>query len=193
VTPAAGSGGPATPEELAWVDRMVEPLLATEFLAGLEDLPLDRIRAMRRSCVEAEVVVSFLRRILHGRLDVVETMLDARRKGTPTTLADLVGRLPAILAQPPPATEHRLVGPFAPDTDAPELVEALTAALGPERLGELLEAGEDELAAMAEETRSLERRISSQRRALHETIERLGAELVERYRSNRASIDDSLA
>jgi chaperonin cofactor prefoldin len=46
---------------------------------------------------------------------------------------------------------------------------------------------------MAERLTELEARISDQRRALHERIDKLQAEIVSRYKTGEASVDGLLA
>ena len=76
-------------------------VLRDDYLADLGERPVADIRAMRAECEEAEVGVSFARRILQGHLDIVESELRRRDAGgvaDANSLHDLVERLPEILA-----------------------------------------------------------------------------------------------
>jgi chaperonin cofactor prefoldin len=51
---------------------------------------------------------------------------------------------------------------------------------------------EAELRAVGERLTAIEQRISDQRRALHERIDKLQAEIVSRYKTGEASVDGLL-
>ena len=50
-------------------------LLTDSYLRGMESKSLDDIRSMRAECQEAEVALSYLRRLAQGRLDIVQAYL----------------------------------------------------------------------------------------------------------------------
>ncbi len=52
---------------------------------------------------------------------------------------------------------------------------------------------EAELRTVGEQLTAIEQRISDQRRALHERIDTLQAEIVSRYKTGEASVDGLLA
>ena len=58
-----------------------DQVLRDDYLVELGDRPVAEIRAMRAECEEAEVGVSFARRILQGHLDIVESELRRRHAG----------------------------------------------------------------------------------------------------------------
>ncbi|MDP9070608.1 MAG: aerial mycelium formation protein, partial [Actinomycetota bacterium] len=76
----------------------LDRLLAEDYLEGLERLPLPELRRRKAECQEVEVAVSYLRRLVQGRLDIVEVDLRRRAGGEPADLSDVVDRLPQILA-----------------------------------------------------------------------------------------------
>ena len=51
--------------------RRVDHVLAPEFLEGLSDLPLADLRARRREAEQEEADLSYLRRMLHGRMSII--------------------------------------------------------------------------------------------------------------------------
>lgn len=178
------------------LDRELERVLDPAYLSGLADRSLDDIRAMRAECQAAETAVSFLRRLAQGRLDIIHACLDRREAGASAQdLTALVDELPTIIgAGPPrPAGPGRLPVRMAPEMEDEELASELDEVLDAGRIGELPTMAEAELRDVAEQLAAMETLISHRRRALHEQIDRLQAEIVNRYKSGEASVDGLLA
>lgn len=171
-----------------------DDLLDPGFLDGLIDLTLDELRARRATAIEVETGLSFLRRVVQGRLDIVLAEI-ARREagGEPGDIADLVKRLPSILGERVHAPGlGRLPTFLAPGELDHELVGRLDAILAPERLGDLPELAEDELSSVADRLGTFEHDVSARRRRLHEVLDRLQEEIVRRYRTGEATVDSLL-
>lgn len=179
---------------MAWLDTELQRLLDPGYLDGVKDRSLEEVRAMRAECQEAETAVSFLRRIAQGRLDLVHACLD-RSEDTPVDLDAIVEHLPAIIGSGPPrpAGFGRLPSQMSPDMEHEGLTEEIDAVIDADRIAALPDLGRDELQAMADQLSTIEARISEERRALHERIDKLQAEIVSRYKSGEASIDGLLA
>jgi hypothetical protein len=177
-------------------------LLTDSYLRGIESKSLDDIRSMRAECQSAEVALSYLRRLAQGRLDIVQAYLvrPAADGGDtaatePPDLAALVEGLPAILSSGPgrPPGPGHMVTVLAPDTEDPDLTAELDSVVSSDEIGHLGELGQERLSAMADGLEEIERRVSADRRALHQRIDTLQAELVSRYKSGRASVDGLLS
>jgi hypothetical protein len=173
-------------------------VLAAGYLAGLDDRPVDDIRAMRRECEEAEVCVSFARRVLQGHLDIVESELRRRGDGGiggSEALHDLVGRLPEILADDHDRTYSPSWRPLDVDPELPtaELLSAIDAAVGGAgALTDLDSRNATEVDGIAERLRLLEREFSHTRRQLHERIDLLKTELTGRYERGEVTVEGLL-
>ncbi len=181
---------------MSWLDDVVQPVLADVALTDLEGRPLAEIRAMRARCQSVEASVSFLRRLVQGRMDLLHAVLDHREDGgAGADLASLVEELPAILAAGPPRPQAGrqavLVEPTEEEQD--RLVAELDAMVPAATLAVLEERSDEELAADAAQLGELEAALSSARRALHERIDRLEQEIVSRYKSGEATVDELLA
>ena len=174
---------------MAWLETELERLLAADYLDGLPERSLEDVRAMRAECQEAETAVSFLRRMAQGRLDLVHACLDG------SDLDSLVERLPSIIGSGPPRPQGygRLPSQMSPDLDRDDLTAELDAVLDADQTGALPTMSEAELRAVAEQLTAIEKRISDQRHALHERIDKLQAEIVSRYKTGEASVDGLLA
>jgi hypothetical protein len=194
---------------MAWLDDELARLSAPGYLGGLSQRPLEEIRAMRDECQDAETALSYLRRVAQGRLDIVQVYLGGDGQGPDPSdsaagvprpdpdgaMAKLVERLPDIIgAGPPrPAGPGRLPASMGPDLGHGDLTEAIDAVLDGEMIGRLPTMARDELEDIAERLGTLESRISEDRRALHERIDKLQAEIVDRYKRGEATVDGLLA
>lgn len=173
----------------------MQRVTAPEFLVDLEQLELDTVRDKRRVCQELENGLSYVRRLLHGRLDIVRGELDRRRAGAePAALDDLIARLPEVLADG--SRSEGLPRPpqdLAPDSEAERLVADLESRFPASALGELPDRSDTELAQLAEDLAAYEREVSGDRASLHDVIDRLHGEIVRRYRAGEASVDSLLS
>ncbi len=178
--------------------EQLEPLLVDDYLAGIDAKDLEEIRQMRTDCQRAEVALSYVRRLIQGRLDIVHTFLEYPEVADAPELGDLVNDLPGILTAGPgrPAGFGHLPMRLGPDTEdeglTQELTDELDGVLGAEEIGRLGDLERSQLETLAEQLTEIERRVSKIRRALHERIDALQWEIVERHKSGRASVDGLL-
>jgi hypothetical protein len=172
------------------VDALLEPV----FVADLTALPMDEVRRRRDLADEVETGVSYLRRLLQGRADIVRAEQDRRRAGEPAgDLADLVDRLPYILGDNVHAPGvGRLPTLIAPGEMDPGLKNRLDSIISMAALADLPHASDAKLAAMAADLEDFEREVSKTRRSMHVVLDRLKEEIVRRYRTGEANVDDLL-
>jgi hypothetical protein len=173
----------------------LDRILTSPYLDGIGARSTEEIRSMRTECQQAEVGLSYLRRLIQGRLDIVHTYLEHLGSDGPPDLASLVNDLPGILASGPgrpPGPEH-LPMLLAPDTEESDLTTELDAVLGIDEIGALPDLEPNQLRDLAARLEALENRVSLDRRALHVRIDTLQAELVERHKTGRASVDGLLS
>jgi hypothetical protein len=171
-----------------WTDD-VDRVLADDYLGDLPGKPIQDIRAMRDECRAVEDKVSYLRRMVQGRLDIVAA--DLRRRadgGSPIDLGTLIEQLPDILSDKVSSGgPGRLpTGVVPPDDDT--LTEELDQVAGPDVLGHLPELSDDEVAALATRIGDIEKRVSGSRRGLFGRIDALNGELARRYGSGEADV-----
>ena len=171
-----------------------ERLLAEGYLDGIEERSIDDVRTMRAECVAVETGLSYFRRMVQGRLDIVESEQARRAEGIDAAgLPDLIGQLPEILAEHRrPDGIGRLPQSLTPPEPDPVLVDELDELAGPGKLSTLTELPDDELTELADELGELERRVSERRRLLFDRIDALQAELTRRYQSGEANVETLL-
>ncbi|WP_405005193.1 ABC transporter substrate-binding protein [Kitasatospora purpeofusca] len=164
---------------------------------ALGGLGLDQLRTLRRDTLEQEEDLSYLRRLLHGRMDILLAELDRRPDGGAARPADpagaLLDRLPAILTDAAPtvrrSARHVTLGP--PRGQQSQL-EADTL-MGDVQLADLAAHPAAELLAALERLRAHEREVSGRRQRLLRTADGCNAEITRRYRDGEARVDDLLA
>src|SRR4051812_33854664 len=158
----------------------IERLLSPDYLGDLPARPIEEIRSMRAECQEVEVALSYVRRLVQGRIDIVAAEQRRRAEGgEPVDLATLVENLPGILAEhthaPGVGRLPTLMAPAPEDTQA--LTAELDAVIDADRLGSLSELSDQEASRLSEALIELERSVSTRRRALHERDDALQAPL----------------
>ncbi len=173
------------------IDRVTDATLPDR----LPDLPADEVRVLRDEAREEESRLSYLRRMLQGRIDIVRAEVERRRAAEPGADRDsaLLDALPGILADHGgDRREARSLGLFdADDGSAGRREEDLLA--GDTALSRLPELSDGDLGTLAERLITAEQRISAQRKTVLAHLDALQDELVGRYRDGRASIGDVLS
>jgi hypothetical protein len=172
----------------------LERLLGSVPDADLSELSLDDIRSRRSTAEVLEESVSYLRRVIQVRLDILGTELSARRSGAPRAdVTELIARLPDVLAEHSRAPG---AGQAPRQIRAPQLDEALEAAVDDivptSRLADLAEIDDDTLAGLVDRLEHLEAEVSATRHGLHARLDALQAEIIRRYRTGEASVDSLL-
>jgi hypothetical protein len=143
--------------------------------AGLSSLTLNDLRLYRRRLAEEEEKVSYWRRLVHARLDVLEAEAHHER---PLRLDELIRVLGDTGAG---RTRTALVNVRAADPlpDLPVLEDMWVTELDPNDAGAIAEA--------IDRLRAAEKQLTEYRRALHEQLDEATAELIARYRTDPTS------
>ena len=172
-------------------NRRIDRVLADDYLEGLETRPLQDVRAMRSEAEQEEVDLSYLRRMIQGRLDVLRAELN-RRDGTGE--GDLVQALAGILADEPRAParglgRHTTVEPSRADSHR-RYVEALVADVD---VSDVSARTVDDLAHGMRILGEEEQKISAKRRQVQAVMDACSAEITRRYRDGEADVSALLA
>lgn len=169
--------------------RRIDRVLAEDYLSGLSDCPLADVRALRGEAEQEEVDLSYLRRLVQGRLDVLRAELARRRGGG----GDLVAGLAHILAEEPrtPARglgRHSAVQPSRVDQHR-RYVEALVADVD---LSDVSARTDEDLERALAVLREEEQGLSAKRRAVQTVMDACSAEITRRYRDGEADVGSLL-
>lgn len=176
------------------MDEQLDRILLPDYLGTVAERSTAEIRSMRAESQSVETQLSYLRRLVQGRQDIVAGELARReRGGAPGDYAQLVEDLPEILADRIQAPGNgRLPQTMAPGNVEGRLSDRLDGIISAHGLANLETCDHDELETMGAELQALEHDISELRRAMFDRIDALQAELTRRYRDGEAQVDDLL-
>jgi hypothetical protein len=175
---------------VAVADAELEGILDPSYLDDLDGLSTDEVRARRARCESAEEGVSYARRLVQGRLDILRAELLRRDGAGDGEASSLLASLPGILSgdavptDPMRARSTRVRVPAAADAYEAEL-EALIAA---DEFDALDRRETDHLATLIASLTEHERTLSARRRQLFDRIDALRDELARRYKDGRADV-----
>ncbi|MCW5250719.1 MULTISPECIES: aerial mycelium formation protein [unclassified Streptomyces] len=201
-TPSTGQP-PRTAASTCGLEALRPPVQRTdspELAAGhpehdLAALSLPELRALRRDARGRETDLSYVRRLLHGRIDILRAELARRGPASVATTAavgPVVERLSEILTDTPArhrsSARHVTLGP--PRTE--ECRRLAAEMLGEVALSDLSARTDVELTAGMGRLVRHEQQVSRRRRRLQRTADECGAEIARRYREGEAQVDDLL-
>ena len=163
-------------------------MLAPGYLDGLEALPLEQVRALRQDAEQEEADLSYLRRLLQGRIDILRAELD-RRSGS-SAGPRVVDRLAEILADQPslrPALgRHLSIGP----SRVGEYRRSMERMIADVDLSDVTARSEAEIRSAMESLTGCEHSVSQNRRAVQRIADACRQEVARRYRTGEAQVAD---
>jgi hypothetical protein len=169
--------------------RRIDRVLAEDFASVLSALDLDEVSSRRRDAEQEEADLSYVRRMLQGRMDILRAEL-ARRAGGGDKIVEHLSQILSDAAR----SDHGLgrflrVEPSRVDEHR-RLVEQVIADVG---VSDVEQHSDDELRAALGRLEGFERGISEDRHRVQQVMDALTTEVAERYKSGSASVDDLLA
>lgn len=175
-------------------DRL-ERVLSPSFVAGLDALDTDELRNRRADAEAEEESISYVRRLLQGRLDILRSELRHRHESGSDVAGDLLSKLSAVLADDHPEGRDtlgtratRLRVPADTEPHHQRLEEVVAGA----SLDELEDLPVETLEVYVSRLTEHERKLSAIRRTVFDRIDALRSELAARYKDGRAVISDLL-
>jgi hypothetical protein len=169
--------------------RRIDRVLGPDFVDGLAGLAMPDVRSRRQEAEQEEVDLSYLRRLLQGRIDILRAEQARRRDDGGTVIEHLTD----ILADGPTGQQHGMGRHSALEPSrAGEHRRRVEALVGDVDLSDV--AGVDDaqleraLGVFADEERS----VSALRAEVQQVMDTLGAEVARRYREGEAAVDDLL-
>jgi hypothetical protein len=165
--------------------RRIDIVQEPSYVEDLASVPIDDLRSRRRTCADLDTELSYYRRLLHGRMDLIG-FEQRRRSGEEER--SLLEALPEILAQGAssnPGLPARAIAVEIPDI--PEIGRrAVDRVLGDDFLAHMPELSDDELEETLAQVAVVEEEVSRQRKAVYAVYDLLQAELTRRYREGLA-------
>ncbi len=168
------------------MSAVLSRVLDADYLAGLMARPLPEVREMRVECRRAEGALSYARRTVHGRVDLLTGSTQVDMSSTDEVLAAELAALLADDVRPAPSGRPPSWDDSLDLVD--EVLEAIDAIAPPTLASSPLSEAEAE--AVAARLLEHEKLLSGQRRQLHGTIDALQAEIARRYQSGEATVGD---
>lgn len=168
--------------------RRIDRVLAPGYMAGIELLDLEELRVRRAEADQEEVDLSYARRLMQGRIDILKAEQQRRRGGIPApalgTRTDeaIVEALKRILADDRPADRgmgrHMTTSPSRVGEHRREAERAVSDVGGSD-----LNAFDDlQLDEAISSLSEIETRVSRSRRSVQQVVDGLTAEIARRYR-----------
>ena len=177
--------------------RRIDRVLASGYLDDLTDRPLTEVRDLRWDAEQEESDLSYVRRLLQGRLDILRAEQSRRTSGSAPmdsgTQDDFVARLARTLADSGPRADqsHARMPHVDPSRigETRRRVEQLAAEVGFSDLDAM--SDEDIVAAIGRLT-SFEDEVSHSRHDVQIVVDACTAEIGRRYKEGIANVDDLL-
>lgn len=176
--------------------RPLDLVLAPGFADDVADLTFEDLRERRHLAEQEEADLSYARRLLQGRLDLLRDQREHPDGVAPGTRsdADLVHDLAAVLADDDPRQDrglgrHLNVAP----TRVGEHRRAAEQAVADLGASDVTSLDPDAVALAIEQLTRLEHEVSQYRHRVQHVMDVLTAELARRYRNGEAHVEDVLA
>jgi hypothetical protein len=177
--------------------RRIDRVLAPDFLEGLTEQPIERVREMRRDAEQEESDLSYVRRLLQGRLDILRAEQARRASGAEPleelSERDFVDRLARTLTDSGPRSDwsHARLPHVDPSRvgEHRRRVEQLASDVGFSDLGAM---SDEEVGAALERLVAFEEDVSRSRRAVQQVVDACTAEIGRRYKEGSVHVEDLL-
>lgn len=168
--------------------RRIDRILRTDFGAHIEDLPLDEVRSRRDDCLAEREYLSYLRRLFHGRLEILRAEQQARLDGVEVPLVE---RLSKILGSDTPMGPSRgealrLGLPEEEMNNARRRVEKILDSVA---FSDPTVLDDEKLTRAIEALDSEEHAVSAMRRTVMDLHDRFQEEIKRRYRDQLAAAE----
>ncbi len=160
--------------------------LESEFLDGevdaISSASMTDLRARRERCVAAEAQLSLLRRVVHGRLDILQVDVDVAADDG--QLMTLLRSVPELLADTESNSRHQVAHSVEVSDPDAGLLHELDLVCDGIDLGGLAALPEPARSEMRDRLVVYEARLSTLRHSLHRVVDAIQAEVGQRYRNN---------
>ncbi len=166
----------------ATLENTVDKVLSPEFLSDVSSISVDDLRARREQAQGVESTLSYVRRLLQARIDILKNSELSVTYKDPSTVTEELSKSLSHHVKGPEVSSRFVEVELPEDLHglADEWINHLTSGVVRDR---------DELLVILEEA---ERGISAERHKLHDVLKVLSSEVKDRYKSGEASIDSVL-
>jgi hypothetical protein len=168
--------------------RRIDRIMREDFGANPQDLSLEEVRSRRDDCLAEREYLSYLRRLFHGRLEILRAEQKARAEGVEVPLVD---RLASILGSDTPIGPSRgealrLGLPEEEMNNARRRVEKILDSVA---FSDPSVLDDDKLVAAIEALEAEEHEVSATRRRVLDLHDLFQEEIKRRYRDQLAAAE----
>lgn len=164
--------------------RRLDTVLADDFGSISADVHIDELRRRRDLAEEVEHQLSYYRRLLHGRMDLLAFELRRRRgEENRTVIEALPDILAAGLVGAGGSGRHVKIEMDLPLQTGKRQIDRV---LEDDALARISSMSEDEIVEVQAGLADAEEEISRQRRQVHAVIDPLQSEIIDRYKRGLA-------
>lgn len=156
--------------------RAVDRILDASYVADLAEVPVAELRRRREEADREEAWLSYVRRMLHGRIDILEGEGVITADGE----LDLNALIQSLSGQMGPGQYHAAIDVIESPGGGRRAVERLIDRAG---LDDPAALTDEQRAQRLEQLRSMEHDVSEVRSRIHEVQDRLAEELANRLKS----------
>lgn len=171
--------------------RRIDRVLSPEYVSELEQRDLAQVRELRDDAAQEETDLSYLRRMLHARIDIVRAEQRRRTEGGSATVVEQLVNILSDNAVGPATGSGRY------QTTEPSRAEAhrrhVEALVSDVDLSDVMSLSAEKLDTALGAYTAEEDSVSQRRREVQAVVDLLNAEIARRYREGAASVDDLLA
>jgi hypothetical protein len=169
--------------------RRVDRVLGDGFLDDLGELSLQELRERRHDAEQEDADLSYIRRLLQGRLDVIRAERARRAEGNGVAVVDHLSEVLADGSRSAHGSGRFLNVEPSRVAESRRRVEQIIADPHLSDIDTLTDA---EIAQAYDEISEHERAVSVLRKRVQKAMDTLTAEVARRYRDGSASVDDLL-
>ncbi|MFN2490246.1 MAG: hypothetical protein ABR529_11015 [Actinomycetota bacterium] len=168
--------------------RLAERIIDESYVQGLSERSMEELRLMREECKEGENELSFERRLVQARTDILAAELQRR---TGEAGQNLMDRLSEILKPEGGGLAEDVPLPSrAPDFSIPRNVDVprrrVEEIVGERTLARLPTIQTEEIQGIIQSLKEHERSLSGRRKRVHDVMDLIQGEVVRRYQSGEA-------
>jgi hypothetical protein len=168
--------------------RRIDRILREDFGADLQDLSLDEVRSRRDDCLAEREYLSYLRRLFHGRLEILRAESKARAEGVEIPLVE---RLASILGSDTPTGPSRgeALRLGLPEEEMNNARRRVERILDSAAFSDPTSLDDEKLAVAITALETEEHAVSAQRRTVMDLHDLFQEEIKRRYRDELAAAE----
>jgi hypothetical protein len=154
--------------------RRIDRVLDADFLADLDTADLDSLRELRGEAEQEEVDLSYVRRLLQGRIDIVEAERHRRVTGGSESIIDQLNEILADDGRSDAGAGRHLTAEPSRVDDHRRVVERIVSDV---RISDAASLDDEQLDGVVRVLRSHEQRVSDLRRSVQTVVDTLSSEI----------------